>query len=147
MREAVAHYQKAVKCGPREAEPHFNLAKFFAHTQPRDAIELYERALELDPQYNKARTGLGAVYVRLNLLDEAVRHLREAVRLDPDEANAYMHLAIALAKKKQFEDARHQLREALRLQPGYAESARSDPILGPLIEGIERQPGMPDPKT
>lgn len=86
------------------------------------AISLFERAVELDPQYAAAWAALGGAYnlkgTFLSLPDlqhKAIVQLRRALSLNPSLANAHVWLAASLLYLGQVEEGIAQLRDAERL--------------------------------
>ena len=47
------------------------------------AVDLYKRALEIDPDYPLAHNQLGLTYLELGDEISAVRHIKKAVELEP----------------------------------------------------------------
>ena len=53
-----------------------------------EAVNQYEKALELEPQHPAIHRNLGLVLIRLGRYDEAIVHLQTVLRLVPDEPTA-----------------------------------------------------------
>ncbi len=98
----------------------------------RDAVEAYQKALELDragdhqkavnelnkalaiyPKFGPALNQLGVQYLKLGQADKAVEALEAAVRLAPEEFEPRLNYGVALLNQKKFEMAEDQLRTAL----------------------------------
>jgi S1-C subfamily serine protease/Tfp pilus assembly protein PilF len=62
---------------------------------------------------------LGAVYERLNLLDDAVQAYQHALKLEPTSGIGWTSLGNALAKLKRFADAKDAARQAVKQSPDY----------------------------
>ena len=90
----------------------------------------FEQLAREQPANARIRRSLGATYLRLGRVDDAIPALREAVRLVPRDATARYNLGHALAARGQAEDAAAQFREAARLQPSFAEAHNN---LGALL--------------
>ncbi|MBC93169.1 MAG: hypothetical protein CMM38_05960, partial [Rhodospirillaceae bacterium] len=65
---------------------------------------------------------LGACYLALGSLDEAIAHYREAIQLKPDYAEAYNNLGVALQNKNNHVEAVRQCKQAIELNSEYAEA-------------------------
>jgi tetratricopeptide (TPR) repeat protein len=89
--------------------------------QRAEAIEHYEKALRIRPEYAKAHYNLGLALWRNNQLPEAIEHYKEAVRITPDFTEAHVNLAIALSQIGSNQEALTHFTEALRLRPDSAE--------------------------
>jgi S1-C subfamily serine protease/cytochrome c-type biogenesis protein CcmH/NrfG len=62
---------------------------------------------------------LGAVYERLNLLDDAVQAYQHALKLEPTSGIGWTSLGSAFAKLKRFSDAKEAARQAVKQSPDY----------------------------
>jgi tetratricopeptide (TPR) repeat protein len=85
-----------------------------------EAIEYYERAVRLKPDYASAHNNLGVVLLNRGRLQEAVEHFEEALRLQPRYADAHDNWAAALLSMGRAEDAIAHCEAALRLNPACA---------------------------
>lgn len=92
------------------------------------AISLFERAVELDPQYAAAWAALGGAYnlkgTFLSLPDlqhKAIERLRRALSLNPSLTNAHVWLAASLLYLGQVDEGIAQLRDAEQLDPENAD--------------------------
>jgi tetratricopeptide (TPR) repeat protein len=91
------------------------------------AQELFRKALELDPRFARAYTGLALTYgyeIWLSYTESRARSLRDwlaavqkAVALDPYDGEAHMVLGYAYRMLNDYERATHELNRGLELQP------------------------------
>jgi eukaryotic-like serine/threonine-protein kinase len=95
----------------------------------RQAITLFERALQLDPAYARAYAALAEVYAILpfhatapisETNPRARAAARRALELDSTLAPAHAALGLAAFTDWRWDEARHALRRATELDPGYA---------------------------
>lgn len=95
----------------------------------REALSLFEKATELDPQYALAYVGQADVWSLLNEYAGVSREemfangepkLELALSLDPSSAEAVTSKANYLREKNQFEAAMNLFERAISLNPGYA---------------------------
>ncbi|HEY0376216.1 MAG TPA: protein kinase [Pyrinomonadaceae bacterium] len=95
----------------------------------REAIRYFQQAIELDPSYALAYTGLADCYVLGNLLQlspkeampVAIEKTNKALAIDPQLAEAHTSLAkIKLSYEWDWAGAESEFRRALELKPGYA---------------------------
>ena len=115
------------------------------------AQELFRKALELDPRFARAYTGLALTYgyeIWLSYTESRARSLRDwlaavqkAVTLDPYDGEAHMVLGYAYRMLNDYERATHELDRGLELQPNspdllmlYVENL---PMLGNPQKGVE----------
>ncbi|MGK7296636.1 MAG: winged helix-turn-helix domain-containing tetratricopeptide repeat protein [Candidatus Wenzhouxiangella sp. M2_3B_020] len=103
----------------------------------RRMIELFERAVEIDPGFAPAWAGIANAYSRKpewwleNYIERetvgarALEAARRAVELDPDLPEAHAALGLALGKfADKPEQGRVHLQKAIELNPGYATAHR-----------------------
>ncbi len=108
---------------PRNARALNNLgAELARQGQTGEALPLFERALELNPNYPEAHNNLGGVYYNLGRMADATQQFSEAVRLKPDYEEAHLNLGLALHNRGRLDEAMAQYRQALQLNPGDAEA-------------------------
>ncbi len=69
------------------------------------AIECFERAARLDPDYAPAYVNLGAAYREAGRGAEAVKACHKALRLAPDDPEAYVNLATIYYEMGSYGDA------------------------------------------
>ena len=84
---------------------------------PDDAVERYQKALEINPNNARAHLALGTALAMQGLLDEARAHFWEAIRLEPEVAEAHGKLGVVLQRLGKFEDAVEPCRAALGIDP------------------------------
>jgi hypothetical protein len=93
-------FQHAVDVNPDNAIAQYNLASYMMRTgQSSEAIEHFNQALRMKPDYAEAHNNLGIQLASLpGRGDEALAHFEAAVRLRPDLAGAQFNLGVALSK-------------------------------------------------
>jgi serine/threonine protein kinase/tetratricopeptide (TPR) repeat protein len=89
------------------------------------AIQLFQKAIELDPRYSASYAGLGEAYATLYQqfernelwLDRAVESGLKALMYDSSSSDAYAALGLAYFHKKNIEDALAASQKAIELDP------------------------------
>jgi adenylate cyclase len=87
------------------------------------SIQLFQKALELDPRYSDAYAGLGqayATYYQLfernsSFLDKAIEFSLKAIMYDPTLPEAYAALGYAYYNKEEFEEGIEAAKKAIEL--------------------------------
>jgi len=87
-----------------------------------EAIEAYEKALELDPNHAAAHINLGTLHYNRQDYVQAEAHYRQAVEVDPRYALAYFDLGNVLDETGRLQDAIHAYKQAIQLAPTYADA-------------------------
>jgi tetratricopeptide (TPR) repeat protein len=95
-----------------------------------EAIEQFEQALKLKPDYAEAHNNLGAALLQVGRVDEAMVQCQEALQLKPDYAEIYNNLGSAFLQKGQVDEAIVQCQKALEINPNDAAAHYS---LGTLL--------------
>jgi tetratricopeptide (TPR) repeat protein len=120
IKEAVTHYEEALRCNPDFPEAHLNLgAALLRLGRTQEAIEHLQEALRLRPDSAMAHNDLGLAFAAERKVDMAVTQYLEAVRLSPDYVDANYNLGLALAGQGQFDGAIIHFSRAVSLQPGF----------------------------
>lgn len=91
------------------------------------AIELFKKAIKLDPDYALAYTGLGDAYAQLALkfgfdptwLDSAIEASKKAISIDPELAEAHKALGLAYTGKRWWHKAHEANQKAVELNPNH----------------------------
>jgi tetratricopeptide (TPR) repeat protein len=100
------------------ADAYFRLGWLYdASSQLEQAIDRYDRAIELDPQYARAFLNRGAARHDQGNLDVAIQDYTRAIELDPQFASAYNNRGIARGARYDFDGAIQDFTVALELEP------------------------------
>ena len=84
----------------------------------KKAAELFERAVEIDPDSAEAHYNLGVAYGNLGMFQKAVKAYKRAVDLDPGHEKAYCNLGIVYEEAGNYEEAIEVYDKAIRMNPG-----------------------------
>ena len=118
-------WNHTLACTSRNRLAHHALGNTFQDLGEFDkAIEQYQAAIAIEPDYVMSHYNLAVALAAVGRLNEAIEHYRITVDLDPDNALAHNNLGNALSMQGRLEEA------MLRL-PGSVEN-RSAIRRGPL---------------
>ncbi|WP_071518691.1 tetratricopeptide repeat protein, partial [Geitlerinema sp. PCC 9228] len=84
-----------------------------------EAIEKYQKALQLNPEFFYAYNGWGSVLLDQGKLEEAIANYRQALQINPDFAVAYNNLGYALQQQGKLQEAIEKYKRALEIDPNY----------------------------
>jgi serine/threonine protein kinase/Tfp pilus assembly protein PilF len=129
-----------------EKKPTFSIQAYDYYLQGRDyywregkkdmefAIKLYEKALEIDPNYALAYAGLADAYVykyeayydrSLSILNDAERNSQRALSIDPELPEAHRSLGRVYMFKKMTQKAIDEFKKAIHFRPNCHEACRA----------------------
>lgn len=118
------------------AQEYYNQAKSAAQQgEQKKAMEFYRAALQLDPEYGQALTGLGALLLMQKKVDDAQPLFEKALELDPNHATALINMAMIDQARGNKESALKRLQQVIARNPGYAEAHLN---LGSLLASMNR---------
>lgn len=69
------------------------------------ALEEYEKAIALDPNYSDALYNAGILYFRAQKWEDSIRCLERVVTLNPSDGEAYYNLSVAYFGLERYNDA------------------------------------------
>jgi Flp pilus assembly protein TadD len=101
---------------PKQARKAYNRsADLSRHGKTQQAIEELKRAIAIYPEYVQAYNDLGVAYIKLDLIDDAIRALEKSTVLDPKAFNPRLNLGIANVRRQDFASAEPHLRLAVAI--------------------------------
>ena len=157
--KAIAIFKKINKLDPSKLEIYAKLADLYAkqglameaksqyqvladyylkHGAPKDALGIYKKISELDPNSINVHVKLADLYsvnnqtaealkefdrvgrmlLKRGMLEEAVQVFRKALKIEPRNTELVDSLVTALVEARDFENARQLVETALELNPG-----------------------------
>lgn len=124
------------QAGEQTAQEFYNQAKAAAQQGlTQQAMELYQKSIDLDPNYGQALTGLGAMLLLQKKIDEAQPLFEKALSIDPNHATALVNLAMIDQARGKPESALQRLRQVIARNPEYAEAQLN---LGSLLASTKQ---------
>ncbi len=110
-----------IESEPRDAEAWNLLGALYKRAKRgKEAVQCFERALQLEPDRPAFHNNLGEWYREEGRYNKAEGCFRETIRLDPQYVFAYNNLSLSLQSLDRNEEALGLLREAIRIEPKYA---------------------------
>ena len=119
--KASQEYRKALQINSKLAEAHRLLGDLLV-TSPRrmydQAVQAYQAALEIWPDYVEARVGLGDARQAKGQFDEAIDEYKKALAIEPANARVYLGLGKIYYNEKQlYHEAVAAYQQAIALDP------------------------------
>ena len=103
---------------PREAQKEFEKGgRASSKGNQSDALDHFQRAARLDPEFADALHGMGVTHAALGQLQQAADEFQRTIDLVPDHPRAAANLSIVLCKLDRYHEAAEVARRALKLNP------------------------------
>jgi tetratricopeptide (TPR) repeat protein len=114
----------------------------FLKSKYEEAIEAFDKAIELKHDYADPLSYKGAAHDKLGQYDEAIDAYNEAIKLKPKRAGLWFNKGVALValgKPDQYEEAIKAYDKAIELKPDYADALYNRACLYSKKEGNEEK--------
>jgi len=86
------------------------------------AIEKYERAIKIDPNYVVAYSNWGVILGKQENFEEAIKKFEKVIEIDPNNVVAYSNWGAVLGKQGNFKKAIEKYERAIKIDPNYADA-------------------------
>ena len=100
-----------------------------AQGRTAEAIEHYQKALEINPHSAEAHLNWGILLARQGRTAEAIEHYQKALEIDPDYADADNNLGTVFLNQGRLDEAAEYCHRALEANPSFAEAHNNLGIL------------------
>ena len=117
--EAISEYREAWRLDKWNLDAVSNLAYLLDEKKGRtqDAIELYEKAIALEPANVIAHGRLGLALAKVNRIDEAIEQFYIVLKARPDDLEMHCNVGLLLEKKDKIAEAIEHYQQALKIKP------------------------------
>lgn len=104
-----------------EAQDFFDLGQsFYEQEKYQEAIDAFESALNLQPNWALVYSKLGQIYLQVGKTDQAIQSFQESIRLEPNSDIFHANLAIAYLINSDLESAQKEYSILKNLDPEIA---------------------------
>jgi serine/threonine protein kinase/Tfp pilus assembly protein PilF len=108
---------------PKEKQARYELGRFYYDRQMFDqAIQEYNKALELDPSFGYALNDLAYVYSEIGNFEKAMEYFKKYAALLPGDANPIDSMAELYFRLGNLDESIAKYKEALKLKPDFLSS-------------------------
>jgi len=106
------------KTSPSSHQNHNNLGDLYArHGDYQKAVEEFQKAIELKPNYGDAYHNLANVYHQIQKDDSALENYQKALSFNPNLWQSYQNLAAIHFSQKNYQLAKEELEKAIQIKP------------------------------
>jgi Tfp pilus assembly protein PilF len=95
----------------------------------RQAIEDYDRAIEIKPGYAEAYNNRGAAYNSLGNYGQAIENYNRAIEIKPGYADSYYNRGVTYTYLGNYKQAIEDYNRAIEIKPGYADAYNNRGII------------------
>ena len=108
---------------PQEKQFHAELAGIYSSRNRRpEAIEEFEKAIALDPNFGFAVNQVAYDYARMGDFDRALRYFERYAAINPGEPNPIDSIAELYLRMGKLDEAEAKYKEALEIKPDFYQS-------------------------
>ncbi len=129
----IAHAAKVIEAVPvSERSPKMEFALGAVYEQmkrPKDAIDAYKRAADLDPEDVHNMGALAQALLNDNQLDEALKEYRQMADADPEDSSTNVHISEILRRQGKYEEALTTVKKAVKKDPDSLEAGYNEGLL------------------
>ena len=105
------------------AESLVGLANSTSETDPRTAVVLYNKAIQLEPKSIQAHFQLGTMFMKQKDYVAATKSYENVIELKPDFSDAFFNLGFINVLSKDYDRAEEMYARAVALNPDYLDEA------------------------
>jgi len=118
-------YKELAEKYPKEKEVHYELGFYYQNRGMFDeAIEEYQRALQLDPNMGHVLNQIAYTYSDMGNYGKAIYYFERYAEANPEDANPIDSMAEQYFRMGQLDDAIEKYKEALDAQPDFGSEWR-----------------------
>ncbi len=112
--------QQATEKFPKEKVFHYWLGVLYrSDGKYEEALQEFNKALELDPNYGEIHNELGYLFADLRNFEKSIEHFKKYAALNPGDANPFDSLAETYFLMGRFDEAITKYKEALEIKPDW----------------------------
>jgi Tfp pilus assembly protein PilF len=138
-KEAEATLRAILERDPDNQVALNNLGYYLAEQgrQLEEALELIQRAVNIDPTNGSYLDSLGWVYFQMGRLSEAQQYLEQALNYEPLDATIHEHVGDLYQRQGRIDQARRSFERALELFRVKDDRQRVQKKIQQLVAGVK----------
>lgn len=117
--ETIKYYKASINKSKNYSDPYRQLAHFYSVIQKdyTTAIELFKKAIQINPYDYKAYAHMGVAYRKNNNIEESKKSYKKAIEINPDSRIAYNNLGFLYLLEKDIKSAIINFKQAIKVDP------------------------------
>lgn len=117
---AARYYDTAIRLAPENLQAYHAKAFYLQNNgKTQEAIQLYKKINERDPQYTDAYLNTGILYLEMDSIELAFEHFDILVKIEPQNHLGYYYRGITRLFGGDGDAAKSDLEQALRFNPAF----------------------------
>jgi len=113
-------FQEMAEKYPKEKRVHYHLASYYDSNKMFDkAMEKYERALNLDPNYGYALNSFAYMYSDIGNYEKSIEYFKRYASVNPEDANPVDSMAELYFRMGRLDEAIAKYKEVLEIRPDF----------------------------
>ncbi|HIE43751.1 MAG TPA: tetratricopeptide repeat protein, partial [Candidatus Omnitrophica bacterium] len=122
-KEPIAFYQRTLKYTQESPAAQNNLGLLYYKAGKIDkAMQLFMRAITINPYYVEAYNNLGLVYRSTGRMEEAIIMFKKVIEINPGYPQVYNNLGLVYRSIGKVEEAIVMFKRAIEINPDYADA-------------------------
>jgi len=128
---SIQEFRAEIKNDPGQAEAYFAMGKEYLEVgQPKDALEAFNRAMELRPAYAEAKHLAGYSHYLLKNYEEAALLMNAAAAIDRGNSLIYKRLGMAYREGGDRAGSSSAFKKYLQMEPDAPDRAQIERLIG-----------------
>ena len=114
----LAGADSARRSPPTAAEEYRLGLDLYSKQKPREAIDAFKRAIDLDPRHAESYFQMGSILAgEPHSRDQAIGYLREGLKISPEDSVAHSLLALLYRQDHRYSDSIEESKKAIAVSP------------------------------
>lgn len=123
---------------PKEKRAWYWMGMNYKGGEPLKAVEMFQKALDLDPNYGLVLNELAYTYMRGEDYEKALEYLNKYAAVSPGDANPVDSMAELLYKMGKLEEAAAKYSEAVTMKPDFYNSLHNGAYVYMILENYPK---------
>ncbi|HPN64463.1 MAG TPA: tetratricopeptide repeat protein [Candidatus Goldiibacteriota bacterium] len=134
LSDAIEVFKQTLKIDPEMADAKVNIAVAYREMGDyKKALAVLDAVEEENPEFRRIELERAVVFIKQDLLDDAVKKLKAHLEKEPYDTEGRYYLGTCYYRLKRYDEAVTEFRSALELQPHYMRRPEINLYLGLVL--------------